>query len=85
MIGGLRRLIRRHIQYPMRDKMNLIKSYARIYRVSGRFIIYPSSVVFIPPEDTKYKPIIETMYKDGDMGKEILRYLSKLRPFSYFS
>jgi len=81
MISSLRWFVRRHIHYPMKDRMELIKTYSRIYRVSGKFYIYPSSVVFICEE--KKKAFVETLVSDGDMGKDILRYLAKLRRFDF--
>jgi len=61
--------------------MELIKTYCRIYRVSGRFLIYPSSVIFV--SENQKKAFVETMYADSDMGKEIIRYLAKLRRFDF--
>ncbi len=61
--------------------MELIKTYCRIYGITGHFYIYPSSVVFI--SDNKKKAFVETAFSNGDMGKDILRYLSKLRRFDF--
>ena len=60
--------------------MELIKTYSRIYGITGQFYIYPSSVVFI--SGGRKKAFVETL-SNGDMGKEILRYLTKLRRFDF--
>lgn len=65
----------------MHDRMELIKTYSRMYKISGRFLIYPSSVVFI--SENKDRAFVETSFSDGNMGMEILRYLAKLRRFRF--
>ena len=80
MINRVRYFVKRHINYPMQDRVELIKTYSRIYGITGRFLIYPSSVIFIHGED---KAFVETAFSNGDMGMEIVRYLSKLRKFNF--
>jgi hypothetical protein len=82
MLSRIRYFVKKHIHYPVRDRVELIKTYSKIYKVTGRFIIYPSSVVFIFNKDRAF---VETAFEDGNMAMEIVRFLGKLRRFNFSS
>lgn len=75
-----KRFIEAHLQLPLEMRLNLLYAYIEKFHLSGRIIVNPSSVVYIPP---KRAPILVSKYKDSVYMREIPRYVKKLRKFPW--
>jgi hypothetical protein len=64
-------------------RLSLLYSYIEKFKLSGRLILHPSSVLYIPKG--KGAPVIVSRYKDSVYMREIPRYVRKLRRFQWVS
>jgi hypothetical protein len=72
-----------HIQLPMHKRFVLLKAYMSVYRLSGRLLVYPSSVIYIPTNREEEMPFVVSAYPKTNMTTEIVRYVQKLKRFDF--
>jgi len=75
--------VENHIQLPMRKRFDLLKTCMSLYRISGRLIVYPSSVIYIPENREEEMPFVISAYAKTNMTSEITRYVHKLKRFDF--
>jgi hypothetical protein len=66
----------------MRKRFVLLKTYISLYKLSGRLLVYPSSVIYIPA-DREEIPFVVSAYPRTNMTREIVRYVQKLKRFDF--
>jgi len=66
----------------MFKRWELLKTFISIYKLSGRVIIYPSSVIYIPSNKDEI-PLIVSSYPKTNTTREITRYVQKLKRFDF--
>jgi hypothetical protein len=75
--------VKEHIQLPMGKRFSLLKTYISLYKLSGRLLLYPSSVIYIPKNREEEMPFVVSMYPRTNMTSEIIRYVQKLKRFDF--
>jgi len=54
-----------------------------LYKLSGRLLIYPSSVIYVPKNREEEMPLVVSAYPKTNMTSEIVRYVQKLKRFEF--